>query len=112
MTQNEKLSTQNKYVDQVISLYLNLPDTPVKPSANDRVTASGFFEREIPLNIIEAALMLASLRRMSRKQDMPPLQPVRSLAYFLPVIQEITESTMPDGYLQYLRCKIRAVTSK
>jgi hypothetical protein len=28
---------------------------------------------------------------------------IRSLAYFQPVIEELLESPVPDGYLQYLR---------
>jgi len=107
MTINEKGCRKNQYVDKVISLYLKLPDTPVKPSNNDRITAAGFFERDIPMNIIEAALMLASIRRLSREQNIPPLQPVRSLAYFMPVIQELLDLSMPDEYLQYLRLKIK-----
>jgi len=108
----ENLPIQNQYVDAVISLYLKLPDTPCKPSYNDRITASGFFAQQIPVQTIEAALLLASLRRLSRQNDKPPLSPVRSLAYFVPVIQEVTVSPLPDEYLQYLRLKLRAFSSR
>ena len=36
MTVHEKLPNQNQYVDAVTSLYLKLPDTPHKPSYNDK----------------------------------------------------------------------------
>lgn len=101
---------QNLYVDAVITLYLQLADTPVKPSYSDRLTASRFFSQAIPLHTIEAALLLASLRRLSRQNDLPPLPPVRSLAYFVPVIQEISASPLPDGYADYLRNKLRALS--
>jgi hypothetical protein len=32
---------------------------------------------------------------------------VRSLAYFQPVIQELQDHPVPDGYLDYLRLKIK-----
>ena len=105
MSVRENLPNQNQYVDTVLSLYLMLPDTPHKPLYNDRLTASGFFAQQIPMNTIEAALLLASLRRLSRQDEQPPLLPVRSLAYFVPVIQEVTATPLPDEYLQYLRLK-------
>jgi len=108
----ENLPSQNQYVDAVLSLYLKLPDTPHKPSYYDRLTASGFFAQQIPMNTIEAALLLASLRRLSRQGEQPPLSPVRSLAYFVPVIQELTAAPLPDEYLQYLRLKLRSFSSR
>jgi len=112
MTSQEKIPNQNHYVDAVIALYLQLPDTPLKPSYNDRLTASGFFSQGISVDTIEAALMLASLRRLARQDDQPPLTPVRSLAYFVPVVQEISATPLPDEYIQYLRLKLRAFSAR
>jgi hypothetical protein len=106
-----EISQNQIYIDAVIALYLKLPDTPVKPSYNDRLTASGFFAQNSPLQTIEVALMLASLRRLSRKEDQPPLPPIRSLAYFVPVIQELAANPLPDGYTHYLRSKLRAFSA-
>ena len=111
MTVQLKLHNQNSYVDAVIALYLKLPDTPVKPSYNDRLTATGFFAQAIPLQTIETALLLASLRRLYRQDNQPPLSPVRSLAYFAPVVHEVISSNLNDDYLQYLRLKIRSFAS-
>jgi hypothetical protein len=38
---------------------------------------------------------------------LPPLAPIRSLAYFLPVVEELTENPVDAGYLDYLRHKMR-----
>jgi hypothetical protein len=38
----------------------------------------------------------------------PPLPRIRSLAYFQPVVEELQENPVPDGYLQYLRFKLRS----
>ena len=43
----------------------------------------------IPLTTVETALLLASLRRANRRPDALPLGPIRSLHYFLPVIEEL-----------------------
>ena len=96
----------NEYADAVMKLYLQLPETPLKPSANDRQTAESLRARQIDLKAIESAMLLGTIRRLSRSSDMPPLSPIRSLAYFLPVIEELLFNPVPDDYLQYLRKKV------
>ena len=48
-------------------------------------------------------MRLATARRNARPTDFNPLPPIRSLHYFLPVIDELPQGTPPDGYLNYLR---------
>jgi hypothetical protein len=96
----------------VLNLYIQLPETPLKPSSNDRQTAALLQAQGIPLFAVESALLLASIRRLGRSPDMPPLSPIRSLAYFLPVIQEVLANPFPDDYLQYLRIKARSLSCR
>ena len=96
----------NEYGETVLKLYLQLPETPLKPSANDRQTAESLLARRIDLKAVESALLLGTVRRLSRAPDMPPLSPIRSLAYFLPVIEEILFNPVPEDYLLYLRKKV------
>jgi hypothetical protein len=84
---------QNDYVADVLKLYLQLPETPRKAN-------------------VESAFLLASVRRLGRSPDLPPLSPIRSLAYFLPVVQEILEKQVNDDYLQYLRLKVRSLCGR
>ena len=44
-----------------------------------------------------------------RTADLPPLSPIRSLAYFQPVIAELVEHPVPDNYLEFLRLKMRRI---
>ena len=96
------------YVAAVLMLYLDLPDTPLRPSPQDQSLALKLHEQGVPLSLAEAALLLASLRRLIRPADSPPLPPIRSLTYFQPVITELQQQTLPDGYLDYLRLKLRS----
>jgi hypothetical protein len=64
-----------------------------------------------PLPVVESALRLASLRRLVRPADGPPLSPIRSLAYFHPVIDELLSHPPSDNYLEYLRLKLRRVAA-
>ena len=54
---------------------------------------------------METALLLGSLRRLIRPADAPRLSPIRSLAYFRPVIDELRTHPAPENYLDYLRLK-------
>jgi len=66
------------------------------------------WERQIPLTTVETAFLLASVRRASRRPNAVPLGPIRSLHYFLPVIEELLHTPLyhGDAYLAYLRSKI------
>jgi hypothetical protein len=99
------------YVISVLSLYGDLPDTPSRTNPQDQRQARSWFDCGIPLAVVETALLLASLRRI-RPPGVPPLPRIRSLAYFQPVIEELLEHPVPDGYLQYLRVKLRTIADK
>src|SRR5947207_4432083 len=73
------------YVAAVLTLYVDLPDTPSRASVPDQRQARIWFDRGVPLEVVETALLLACLRRMVRPTDVPPLplmQP-RALVGFL-----------------------------
>jgi hypothetical protein len=99
--------SEAEYVAALLTLYADLPDTPLRPSLPDQSVARKLFTDAVPLALIESALLLGTLRRLSRDPALPPLPKIRSLAYFLPVIEELKLQPMPDGYLAYLRLKLR-----
>ena len=104
-------SNPTTYVISVLNLYSDLPDTPSRTNPQDQRQARSWFDSRIPLSVVETALMLASLRRV-RPPGIPPLPRIRSLAYFQPVIEELLEHPVPEGYLQYLRLKLRSMADK
>jgi hypothetical protein len=93
------------YVATLIMLYIDLPETPLRAGPQDQSTAHKLYQQGVPLSLAEGALLLASLRRLIRDSDRPPLPPIRSLAYFQPVITELQHQPPPEGYLDYLRRK-------
>ena len=97
------------YVAAVLTLYVDLPDTPLRASVPDQRQARIWFDRGVPLEVVETALLLACLRRTVRTTDVPPLPRIRSLAYFQPVIEELRDHPVAGGYLQYLRLKLRSI---
>lgn len=96
------------YRKTLLNLYLRLPDTPRRVSRFDLRLVCDLWEREIPLTMVETAFLLASARRANRPTNALPLGPIRSLAYFLPVIEELQQTPLQraDAYLAYLRTKV------
>jgi hypothetical protein len=100
------------YTSAVLTLYVDLPDTPLRASVHDQRVAQRLFETGVPLSLVETALLLGSLRRLCRTSEMRPLPRIRSLAYFQPVIEELQEHPVQDSYLDYLRLKLRGIMDK
>jgi hypothetical protein len=102
------LADWEAYCQTLVDLYLHLPDTPRRLSRHDLRLVHQLWERQIPLTTIETAFLLASVRRAARSPDAVPLGPIRSLHYFLPVIEELLQTPLRygDTYLAYLRSKV------
>jgi hypothetical protein len=98
------------YVAAVLTLYADLPDTPLRASVTDQALAHKLHSETVPLSLIESAFLLATLRRTVRSSELPPLPKIRSLAYFLPIIAELQQQPLPDGYLAYLRLKLQKLS--
>jgi hypothetical protein len=112
MIQNTTHTDANQYQAAVLKLYLELPETPSRAGPQDSRKAEELYARGIKLATVESALLLASLRRLGRPDDWPPLAPIRSLAYFMPVIEELLDNPIQDDYREYLSRKVRSLGSK
>jgi hypothetical protein len=112
MISKNPLEDVDDYAAAALKLYLQLPETPLRPSSNDRRTAETLYARGINMATIESALLLGSFRRLTRSPELSPLSPIHSLAYFLPVIEEILFNSVPKDYLEYLRRKVESLSSR
>ena len=102
--------SQEEYVRQVLKAYRQTPGTLGTVRRVDRLLAAQLYQRGLSVQVIENALVLAAVRRLIRSTDRPPLNAIRSLAYFLPVIEEVLESRVSPDYFQYLRHKLEHIT--
>ena len=98
-----------EYVHRVLDAYRKTPGTMGTVRRPDRTLAAQLFQRGISLSVVENALVLAAIRRLIRRTDAPPLGTVRSLAYFLPVIEEVLELRVSPNYFEYLRQKLQKI---
>jgi hypothetical protein len=102
--------SQEGYVRQVLEAYRKTPGTMGTIRRGDRMLAARLYERGVAVGVIENALLLAAARRLMRPAEAPPLGTIRSLAYFLPVIEEVLGLRVSPDYFQYLRHKLERVS--
>src|SRR5439155_3538204 len=84
------------YVSAVLTLYVDLPDTPLRASVPDQRQARSWFDRGVSLPVVETALLLAHLRRTARPSDALALPRIRSLAYCQPAVEELLANPAPS----------------
>ena len=102
---------QEEYIRRVLEAYRKTPGTMGTVRRADRILAAQLYQRGLSVKVIENALVLAATRRLIRPADAPPLGTIRSLAYFLPVIEEVLELRVSPDYFDYLRHKLTRVGS-
>ena len=91
---------------EVLEVYRKTPGTTGRIRRQDRLVATRLHQRGVPLLAVENALVLAAARRLARPAGAPPLGTIRSLAYFLPVIDEVLDLDASQAYFEYLRSKL------
>ena len=101
--------SQEEYVRQVLESYRKTPGTMGTVRRADRLLAAQLYQRGLAIQVIENALVLAAMRRLVRPAEAPPLGTIRSLAYFLPVIEEVLASRVSPEYFNYLRHKLARI---
>ena len=79
---------------------------------NDRLLAAALYDRGVSATTVENALILAASRRIFRSPDALPLQPIRSLHYLLPVIDEVLQLRISQDYFRYLQFHIDRIHQK
>ena len=105
-------SRQKEFVQRVLEAYRRTPGTMGTVRRPDRLLAEQLYQRGVSVTIVENAFVLAAARRLMRPADAPPLGTIRSLAYFLPVIDEVLGLTVNPAYFQHLRQKLERLTSR
>jgi hypothetical protein len=104
-------ASQEEYIRRVLEAYRKTPGTMGAVRRADRVLAVRLYQRGISVSVIENAFVLATARRLMRPADALPLGTIRSLAYFLPVIEEVLGMRVSPEYFQHVRRKLERIAS-
>jgi hypothetical protein len=97
---------QHQYVERVLEGYRQTRTTDGKVRSADRWLAIQLYRQGVPVALVEAAFALAAVRRLFRPPERPPLAPIHSLSYFIPVMEEIRECAIDPGYIQAQQWKL------
>jgi hypothetical protein len=101
--------SQEGYIRQVLEAYRKTPGTMGTVRRADRMLTAQLHQRGVAVTVIENAFALAAVRRLMRPADAPPLGTIRSLAYFMPVIEEVLEMRVSPDYFQHVRRKLQRI---
>jgi hypothetical protein len=100
---------QEEYIRQIMKAYRKTPGTAGTIRRPDWVLATQLYQRGVSVSVIENAFVLAAARRLMRPTDALPLGTIRSLAYFLPVIEEVLGMRVSPEYFQHVRRKLEQI---
>jgi hypothetical protein len=99
--------SREEYVRKLLDAYRHTPGTTGTVRRPDRLLAAQLYQRGVPWCVVENALLLAAARRLLRPATAPSLATVRSLAYFLPVLEEVLDLNVSPDYFQHVRRRIQ-----
>lgn len=97
--------TNVDYVNQVLAAYTALTDTPEHPSRSDRALARDLCKRQVPIDTVLHAMLLATVRRCYRDPSLGELDRIRSLHYFVPIVRQLERQPLDTFYVEYLKRK-------
>ena len=100
------------YSCKILDASRRTPGTTSAVRRNDRLLAVALYDRGVSITTVEHALVLAASRRIFRAPDAVPLQPIRSLHYFLPLIDEVLQLRISQDYFRYLQFHIDRIQQK
>jgi hypothetical protein len=102
-----KHNPQQTYVQQVLDAYTAAHGTRKRARPEDRLLAENLFRQAVPIQQLQTAFLLATARRTLRDPNLAPLEPIASLHYFLPVLDEVQRSNLDPRYIDYVKTRLR-----
>lgn len=96
-----------QYIESLQTAFLGLGCTNGNFGAAEAAAARDLYRRQIPLGIVDEAMLLAGCRKYCAWLNGQVSGPIQSLKYFEPVIAEVQRRPLPPGYSGYLRQKLK-----
>jgi hypothetical protein len=90
------------YMNTILDHYVSAADTPATARRADRALAGSFHRRGVPLTDVIHAIRLCMLRRHKRDPALDPLEPICSLAYMRPLVEQLQRKPHDPGYVEYI----------
>ena len=98
---------RRQYLVAVIRLFLAQPGAPARATRDDWAVAQALYARGVDYADFSHAVRLATLRRLAAAG--PPLPPVRRLAYYRQVLDQLSPDELESGYVDYVAYRYQAI---
>lgn len=95
-----------EFVQKVRALFLAPACVQASFSPADEKIAAALHRRGVSLELVQRAILLGCVRKYAAMINTGARMPITSLQYFSAIIEEITESAIPESYWEYLRRKL------
>ena len=99
-------SAQKLYVEALEQMLLTRLCISCRYSSSDRQLAAQWFQQEVPLDDIDQAIHLGCGRKYVSWLNGGQGQPIGSLHYFTPVLEEVAASPLSDAYRAFNRWQV------
>jgi hypothetical protein len=100
------------YVESVRACFEGLGCTCGKFGAAAMEVARQLQQRAVPIGLVLDAMFLGACRKFDSWFNGGPADPIRSMAYFDPLIAEIQAEPLPQGYSTFLRSQLQRLSKK
>lgn len=109
---SEKGREERKYLEAIRRLLLDHPCIRFALSAADRQLARQWFQQAIPLAQVEQAILLGCGRKYVSWLNGQPSEPIGSLHYFTPILEEIAKMELPANYGAFNRLQVDTLKNR
>ena len=99
------LGPETEFVDRVRDLFLAPACVQASFSAADEKLALGMHRRGVSMEQIKRAILLGCARKYVAMLNAGSRTPITSLQYFADIVEEVSESAIPESYWEPLRAK-------
>lgn len=100
-------ATEAEFIEQVRTCLLQYSIFSSSFGTADRKLAADLFRNGIFFDQLERALLLGLCRKYVSSLNSTASNPIYSLAYFLPCLDEVSQTPSSDQYWDYLRRRLR-----
>ncbi len=90
------------YVRKVREMFLRPTCVQAQFTSDDQQLATLWYQAGVPGETFRRAWLLGCVRKSMTLINHPATQPIRSLRYFVPLLQEVQQEPIPDSYWQHL----------
>jgi hypothetical protein len=106
----QPLSNADRYVAGLRESFLALGCSSGRFAPSDEKMARELHRQGVPLEVIQNALILGACRKYLSWLNSGPSDPIATLRYFQPLIEEVQQRPFPPGYGDHLRCELKKLT--